>query len=66
MHSESEILICLGPQLPILEDRINRLERAVQGYLGYRGQLAIKNATVQGLDDEMDEDVDAVATPDEE
>ncbi|KLO18322.1 hypothetical protein SCHPADRAFT_130989 [Schizopora paradoxa] len=52
--------------LPILEDRINRLERAVQGYLGYRGQLAIKNATVQGLDDEMDEDVDAVATPDEE
>lgn len=35
--------------------------------MGYRGELAIKNATLPGLDDEMDEDIDATEEiPDQE
>jgi hypothetical protein len=51
----------------VLEDRIKRLERAVGGYLDYRGKLAIKNATLEEQDEPLGDeyDVDTIRVDEE-
>ena len=36
-------------QLPVVEDRMARLEKALHGYVRFRGEQALRNATLPGL-----------------
>ena len=36
--------------MPIVEDRMARLEKAIDAYVRYRGELAIRNSIAPGLE----------------
>ena len=48
-----------GIQLPIVEDRMARLEAAIKAFVDYRGEIAIKNSILPGMDVDDDEESDS-------
>ena len=48
-------------QLPIVEDRMARLERALEAYVHYRGEKAVQNTLLPGMD--VDDEPDSSSVP---